>query len=677
MQLHHLPWSPVVKIHFRNPLALLVGLLCIVPVAARAQSVTFAGTQTTLPASGLHSPNGVGVDGAGDVVISDTADNRVVELPRTATGYGPQATLPFTGLNSPGGVAFDSAGDIFIADTDNNRIVELPATATGYGMQIILPFSNLNAPFGVAVDSVGDVFLADQFNYRVVELPWTGTGYGTQIVLPFSGLNWPSEIALDGAGDVFVSDRLNHRVVELPQTGTGYGTQTTLPFSSLSHPFGVALDSAGDVFIADNWPPESAVELPKTSTGYGQQTTLAATGLFNPEAVALDSAGDLFIADTGNYRVVELQTRSVNFEGVNVCAPGATTPAPCSSTLTLNFNVNADVTLGTPKVLTLGAPNLDFTLASGSTCTGAVTEGSTCTVNVTFAPRFAGLRKGGVEVVDSSGNMLADVPVYGIGSGPQVTFQPGTLSEVHLGFDQPYGVAVDGSGNLFVADNGDNEVKEVVAAGGYTTIKILGGSVGSPQGVAVDGSGNVFVAAYNCSSSSSSNCQVEGGSGVVYEIFAAGGYITAKTLAAYPTVDEPWGVAVDGSGNLFVGDSYDGKVKEILAAGGYTTVETLPNAWFGNIVGVAVDGSGNVFLAAYCAPNCGIAVVEMPAAGGYTTFKTLVSDPTCPWGVAVDASGNVFFADYGDGAVKEILAAGGYATVKTLLPASANPPAWR
>lgn len=64
---------------------------------------------------------------------------------------------------------------------------------------------------------------------------------------------------------------------------------------------------------------------------------------------------------------------SVNFGNVNLCAVGHTTPAPCSETLTLTYNVTAGGTLGTPKVLTLGAPNLDFTLASGPTCTGSVT----------------------------------------------------------------------------------------------------------------------------------------------------------------------------------------------------------------------------------------------------------------------------------------------------------------
>ena len=72
-------------------------------------------------------------------------------------------------------------------------------------------------------------------------------------------------------------------------------------------------------------------------------------------------------------------------------------------------------TLGTPKVLTGGAPNLDFTLASGSTCTGASSAGATCTVNVTFAPLAAGTRNGSVEITDGSGNVLATTLIYGFG----------------------------------------------------------------------------------------------------------------------------------------------------------------------------------------------------------------------------------------------------------------------
>jgi serine/threonine protein kinase, bacterial len=103
-------------------------------------------------------------------------------------------------------VAVDGAGDVFIADTYNNRVVEVPWTGSGFGAEITLPASGLNDPYGVAVDTAGDVFIMDTYNNRLVELPWTGSGYGAQITLPASGLINPYGVAVDTAGDVFIAN---------------------------------------------------------------------------------------------------------------------------------------------------------------------------------------------------------------------------------------------------------------------------------------------------------------------------------------------------------------------------------------------------------------------------------------------------------------------------------------
>jgi len=355
---------------FRDPLALLGGvLLCLAPAAAPGQSVTFAGQQTTLPFSGLYQPVEVALDSAGDVFITDDGNHRVLELPRTANGYGPQVTLPFSALSQPTGITLDSAGDVFIADANKNDVVELPRSGTGYGAQITLPFSGLNQPAELAVDLAGDLFLSDYGNGLAAELPKTGTEYGAQVTLPFTGLgdfDFPyvlRAIAVDSDKNVFLVDDGNDLVLELPWTGIGYGTQVALPFSGLNFPWGVALDSGGDVFIAD-WGNRRVVELPKSGTGYRSQVTLPFSGLISPYGDAVDNDGDVFVSDYGRNRVVELQTQSVNFGSAYVCTPGYTTPAPCSQTLTLNYNVTASGTLGTPQILTGGAPNLDFTLAS-------------------------------------------------------------------------------------------------------------------------------------------------------------------------------------------------------------------------------------------------------------------------------------------------------------------------
>ena len=152
-----------------------------------------------------------------------------------------------------------------------------------------------------------------------------------------------------------------------------------------------------------------------------------------------------------------------------------------------------------------------------------------------------------------------------------------TIVTLGSGFNSPAGVAVDGRGNVFVADADNNAVKEILAPG-YTTVNTLGGGFSRPIGVAVDGNGNVFVADYD--------------NNAVKEILAPG-YTTVNTLGS--GFNQPFGVAVDGSGNVFVADYGHNAVKEILAPG-YTTVNTLASG-FNHPTGVAVDGSGNVFVA--------------------------------------------------------------------------------
>ena len=646
MKLLFLPRFSSQETFFQHPLALLGGLLlCVLPTAAQAQSVTFAGAQTTLPAS-VFVPVGVAVDSAGDVFIDDDVpDGNLVELPRTATGYGPQTALPAGGFHNPEGIAVDSAGNVFIADEFNSRVVELPRTATGYGPQTTLSTNGLIGPAGVAVDRAGDVFIADGDYNRIVELPRTATGYGPQTTLPL-GQFYATAVALDSGGNMFITDPYNFLALELPWTGTGYGTPVTLPTSGLYFPFGIAVDSAGDVFIADQGN-NRVVELPRTVTGYGPQTTLPASGFGFARGVAVDSVGDIFITDGDNDRVLEVQTHSVNFGGVNVCAPGKTTPAPCSNSLTLNFKINADVTLGTtPNVLTGGAPNLDFRLASGSTCSNAVTEGTTCTVNVTFKPKFAGSRAGAVQILDESGNVLATTLIYGTGISPQIAFTPGPqITLPFSGLKSPNGIAVDAAGDVFVSDDELNEVLEL-PSGDAPAVRTFSGLPGA-LGVAVDGAGNLFVGDDN-------------GTKVV-ELPAGGAQITLP-FGLDGGSFEPYGVAVDVIGDVFVSNFVNNEVLELPAGGSQIAlpVSGLQAPQAVATVGVAVDVAGNVFVAQE--DSSGGQVLELPARAAAWTPLPISGTFFGPSGVAVDAVGDVLTVDDDHDLVWELQPGGGAQT---------------
>ncbi len=353
----------------------LAAVALMAPAGLQAQAVSFNNAQTTLLFTGLNYPTGVAVDGAGNVFIADTNNNRVVEVP--ANG-GSQTTVAATGLHIPHGVMVDGAGNIFIADYGSQRVVEVPANG---GAQTTVG-TGLSFPSGVAMDGAGNLFIASTGNGLVVKVPANGgpqTTVGTEVGVP-------SGVAVDGAGNLFIADSHNNRVVKVPANG---GAQTTVAATGLNTPTSVAVDGAGNVFIADTYN-SRVVEVPANG---GPQTTVQATGLGQVYGVAVDGAGNLFIADSGNNRVLKVQLYAVNLGGVNVCPSGQSTPAPCSQTATLSYTVNTATTFGAVNVVTQGAPNLDFTLGS-TTCTGAQTAGSSCTVTVKFAPNSGWVARG-------------------------------------------------------------------------------------------------------------------------------------------------------------------------------------------------------------------------------------------------------------------------------------------
>jgi hypothetical protein len=221
-----------------------------------------------------------------------------------------------------------------------------------------------------------------------------------------------------------------------------------------------------------------------------------------------------------------------------------------------------------------------------------------------------------------------------------------TVNTLDSGFNYPWGLTLDTSGDIFLADqNGGSggTIKEMVAPG-YGTVNTLITGQDYPEMIAVDTSGNLFFSDFYTS--------------VVYEAMAPS-YTTLNTIGS--GFSGPAGVALDANENVYVADSNNDAVYEVLAAGGYTTVKTLQTG-FNYPVGVAVDASDNVFVV----DSNNNAVKEIVAAGGYTTVNTLGSGFNDPFGVAVDANDNLYVTDAGNSAVKEIVAAGGYTTVKTL-----------
>jgi sugar lactone lactonase YvrE len=556
--------------------------------APLAPAAIFAGVQSNV-GSGWTSPTGVATDRAGNIYVAE--ENQIVEI---SAATGAQTVVLNEGLSSPTDVVVDQAGNIYISDTEHSRIVKIPNGGAAQDMHV----QGLVTPQGLALDAAGNLFIADDQAAKVVKVPVNGgpqTTIGTGLVAP----NW---VAVDKAGDVYITDSGLGEVVEVLANGS------QMPVDLGSNIAGaIAFDDIGNLFF-DNPNLNSVQE--KLANGSGIETVL--TGIGGLLGLAIDNAGRLYVADleAANSRIVELQTRSIDFGNVPVCPTSGKTIKACGTTVT--FNVNLLWGAGSSaQALTLGVLNEDYRVTD--TICGTFSKFSySCSYTVLFTPRFAGVRQGAFEVTNGAGGaLLLTVPLRGVGTAAQAAFT--ALHDVPVAYPGPQlpnGVAVDGIGNIYYVN--DDSLIELPANGGAP---VTLASVSDTGDLAIDGAGNVYTAA--------------GYPSHVYRVDA----VTHAVSDIGSGFNFPTGIAVDAFSNVYVSEFYGQDVVEIPADGGPQSVVA---AGFTNPGSIAIDASGDLFVVDYGARK----VFEVPAGFGATT--EIGADWASPFAVRVDAAGDVF-----------------------------------
>jgi hypothetical protein len=538
--------------------------------------------------------------------------------------------------------------------------------------------ARFSSPSGVTVDSLGNVFVADTGNHTLRKILPTGQVATVAGLAGSSGsadgtgggarFGNPQKAATDSAGNLYVVDGYYHIIRKITPagvvttmaggvgvTGTNDGPGTQARFNS---PEGVAVDGAGNVYVAD-----MANHSIRLVTPGGVVTTLAGTpgvlgtnngtgtaAKFNyPYGLAVATNGTIYVADCYNHVI-----RKITAAGVVTTFAGkmSTSGSANGSATTARFYYPVGVSIGsggTLYVADYGNSMIRKITSAGTVSTLAGTAGSSGSANGTgSAARFdqpfdvaADLNSGLVYVADSGNQLIRKITSAGVVTtlaGQAVTSGTNNGSGSTVRFNMPTGAAFDVNGNMYIADYGNQVVRKMSPAGVVTSLAGMAGVTGTnngtgtaarfngPVGVAVDGSGNVYVAEY-----ANHAIRKITPAGVVTTLAGRPGtYGTNNGTGTAARFTNPVGVAVDTSGTVYVGDYGNNAIRKITPAGVVTTLAGL--------VGTAGTNDGVGVAARFNQPS----------------------------GVAVDGSHYVYVADWGNNCIRKVAPDGTVTTVAGL-----------
>ena len=482
----------------------------IISTVAGTGVAGFSGDGAAATKAQLNGPTGVWADPAGNVYIADQNNRRI----RKVTAAWMMNTITQGSLIRA--VTGDAAGNLYVGDVGEHRVYKItpagiptviagsPLGAGFNGDDKPATTAQLNEPSAVVLDGAGNIYIADQYNRRIRRV--TPDGVIHVIAGTFEGgdggpaglatMYYPSDLALDANGNLFIADSGTHVIRKVTPGGSittvagngqrGFqGDGGIATAASFYAPDGVAADNAGSLYIGD-----TSNQRVRRVDSSGKVTTIAGTGtagfagdgsssaalaqLNFVRGVAVDQAGGVYIADTSNNRIRKISGGKINtIAGTGVAGYDGDGKQATTAQLSAPTGVHVD-RIGNVYVADANnnrvrriSPGGVITTVAGTGTAGAAGDGGPATSAQLRQPwRIVTDRTGNLYIADRSNHRVRMVTTDGVmrtiagnGSSGATTGDGGLSTLAQL--TQPASLAVDDSGNVFVAEPFNHRVRKL------------------------------------------------------------------------------------------------------------------------------------------------------------------------------------------------------------------------
>jgi sugar lactone lactonase YvrE len=485
--------------------------------------------------------------------------------------------LQFSPASGQAGTNVTITGTNFAASTSGNivKFNGTPATivtATASSLVVVVPAGATTGKITVSVGGQSATSVTD-FTVSSAASPVTITGFspatgkgGTIVTVTgtnFSTIPIGNFVTINGTPALITSATGTSLTVVVPDDATT---------GKITVKVGNNSATSTDDFVFDT---TSGLDV-TTFAGSGVIGSANGVGtaaeFFGPEGIAFDAAGNLYVADLGNHRIQKVTpdgtVTTLAGSGVAGFADGVGTAAQFSGPTGIAVDADGNIYVAdtfTQRIRKITPTGTVTTLAGGGTYTfggapGGFADGPGADARFFLPKALAIDASGNIFVADDINNRIRKVTPAGIVTtfaGTTKGFADGTGTSAQ--FDRPSGIAIDESGNLYVADEFNTRIRKITPAGAVTTL------AGSTSGFA-DGNG---------------------------------------TAARFK---RPKGIAVDNDGNVYVADAEDNRIRKITPTGTVSTIAGDKNGFAGYKDGpgdqamfrapssIAIDASGNIFV---------------------------------------------------------------------------------